>query len=84
MINERDNSVLSSLMLFFTGIMTGAVVALLYAPNSGDETREQIGGWLHDKGERSRNVVNRLRDKIPGRIAETKETVEGMYRERHT
>ncbi|MBI4346733.1 MAG: YtxH domain-containing protein [Elusimicrobia bacterium] len=83
MIQDRDSGVLTGLMLFLTGVMTGAVVALLYAPNSGEDTREQLGGWLQEKGQRSRGIVNRLREKIPGRIHSATETG-GGFRERVT
>lgn len=67
-------------LTFVTGMLAGAVIALLYAPASGDETREQLGGWLHERGERGREAVNRLREKIPGRVREgMRHGVESAY-----
>lgn len=78
MIEERDAG--SGLTVFLTGVLTGAVIALLYAPASGEETREQLGGWLQERGERGRGIVNRLREKIPGRVREgLREGMEGAY-----
>ena len=39
--NEQDND-LATIIVFFTGFIAGAAIGLLYAPNSGAETREKI------------------------------------------
>lgn len=39
--NERNNG-LATLVAFFTGFIAGAALGLLYAPNSGAETREKV------------------------------------------
>ena len=42
MSNEGQNNGLGMIFAFFTGFMAGAVISLLYAPNSGKETRQKI------------------------------------------
>lgn len=42
MSNNEQNNGLPTLLAFFTGFMAGAVIGLLYAPTSGEKTREQI------------------------------------------
>lgn len=39
--NERNNG-LATILAFFTGFIAGAAIGLLYAPNSGAETRETV------------------------------------------
>ena len=39
--NEQDNG-LATILAFFTGFIAGAAIGLLYAPNSGAETREKV------------------------------------------
>ncbi len=39
--NEQDNG-LAAILAFFTGFIAGATMGLLYAPNSGAETREKV------------------------------------------
>ena len=42
MSNDGQNNGLGMIFAFFTGFMAGAVISLLYAPNSGKETRQKI------------------------------------------
>ena len=42
MSNNEQNMGLSTIVAFFAGFTTGAVLGLLYAPNSGAETRETV------------------------------------------
>ena len=42
MSNNGQNNGLGMIFAFFTGFMAGAVISLLYAPNSGKETRQKI------------------------------------------
>ena len=39
--NEQDKG-LATILAFFTGFVAGAAIGLLYAPNSGAETREKV------------------------------------------
>jgi YtxH-like protein len=51
MRRSNSESMLSSLAIFAAGVTVGVAAALLFAPQSGRETRADIG-----------NRVNRLRD----------------------
>lgn len=42
MSNDGQNNGLGLIFAFFTGFMAGAVISLLYAPNTGRETRQKI------------------------------------------
>ena len=42
MNNNEQNNGLATILAFFTGVIAGAAVGLLYAPNSGAETREKV------------------------------------------
>ena len=42
MSNNGQNNGLAVVFAFFSGFMAGAVISLLYAPNSGKETRQKI------------------------------------------
>jgi gas vesicle protein len=44
-MSEKDNGS-GMLYAFVAGGIIGAVFALLYAPASGEETREKIGDWM--------------------------------------
>lgn len=49
---------------FVWGLLVGAAAALLYAPKSGRETREELADSVH-----------RMRDQAEGKIREVQETV---------
>jgi gas vesicle protein len=62
-----DRGSASSLILgFLLGGLTGAALAILYAPRSGKETREMLEGRMREGAERSRV----LKDKMAGRSRE--------------
>lgn len=42
MSNNEQNNGLATILAFFTGVIAGAALGLLYAPNSGAETREKV------------------------------------------
>ena len=42
MNNNEQNSGSATILAFFAGVIAGAAVGLLYAPNSGAETREKV------------------------------------------
>ena len=56
---ENDGN---SFLWFLAGLGVGAVVGVLYAPRSGDETREAIRSKAQEGGERARQTARRARE----------------------
>lgn len=54
----RNNS--DDLLWFLSGLAIGATVGLLYAPQSGEETRSQIRSAAHKSGDRLRESGDEL------------------------
>src|ERR1035437_3629352 len=52
----------SSFLWFLAGLGVGAVVGVLYAPHSGDETRDVIRSKAQEGGERVRQQARRARE----------------------
>jgi gas vesicle protein len=50
------------LLAFLVGAVAGAAVALLYAPATGEETREYLGKKAREGRERANDVAARGRD----------------------
>ena len=48
------------------GLAAGAVLSLLFAPESGEDTRKLIGSKAKDLGNSAKERYNALRDKIAG------------------
>jgi gas vesicle protein len=59
MANDNSGSVL---IAFVVGAMTGAAVALLLAPASGEETREYLGERAREGREKARQAIDQGRD----------------------
>jgi gas vesicle protein len=75
---QRERTMLALVLLGF-GVGVGAVMALLFAPRSGEETRKDITDRIEPGLERARDVTNhtvenlqrdltRLRDEMETRI----------------
>ena len=59
MSNDNSGSVLIG---FIVGAMTGAAVALLFAPASGEETREYLGERAREGREKARGAMEQGKD----------------------
>lgn len=64
---KEDRST-STVGYFIGGAALGAVLALLFAPKSGSDTRRDIGEAWERNSEKGRSVVSRLLERIPGRV----------------
>jgi len=60
MAEERYSSAPDSLLYFLIGGLTGAAIALLYAPRSGRETREMLGEKLREGAEKGRDLKDQI------------------------
>ena len=57
----KDNSG-SMMVAFVIGALTGAAVALLFAPATGEETREFLGQKAREGRDKARDAVDQGRD----------------------
>ena len=69
MSEERDTRASGMILSFILGGLTGAALAILFAPRSGKETRDLLGEKIREGAERGR----RLKDRI---VAKGREVVE--------
>lgn len=53
----------SNILAFLGGALVGGVIALLYAPQSGKETRGQIKDFVEDEADQVKDFVERNYDK---------------------
>lgn len=59
---SKDSSGSSVIMAFVVGALTGAAVALLFAPASGEETREYLGKKAREGKDKAREAVDQGRE----------------------
>jgi gas vesicle protein len=60
---NNDSSGASTVMLaFMVGAVAGAAVALLFAPASGEETREYLGQRAREGGAKAREAIDQSRE----------------------
>ena len=63
MSNHHSNNCGGTVLLaFVVGALTGAAVALLFAPASGEETREYLGQKAREGKARARDAVDQGRE----------------------
>jgi gas vesicle protein len=62
-MSRDNNSGAGSVMLaFVVGALTGAAVALLFAPASGEETRDYLGQKAREGRDKARDAVEQGRE----------------------
>ena len=59
--DEKDTGASTVTLAFLVGALTGAAVALLFAPASGEETREYLGQRAREGRARAREAVEQGR-----------------------
>lgn len=59
---SRDNSAGSVTLAFILGTITGAALALLFAPATGEETRDYIGQKARESRNKARDAVDQGRE----------------------
>jgi len=61
---KRGGGWISALVGFTAGAVVGAVTALLYAPQSGAETRGKIKERFNDLSEKAGDIIERSKESI--------------------
>ncbi len=81
-----ENGGASKLAFFLAGVGMGAILALLFAPKSGEETREYIAGkaeegkeYMTVKGKELRKQAEDIMEKGKGSLAKAKERLTSAY-----
>jgi gas vesicle protein len=59
---SRDSSGSNVMIAFVVGALTGAAVALLVAPASGEETREYLGKKVREGKDKAREAMDQGRE----------------------
>jgi len=65
----------SVLLGFLAGVGVGAALALLFAPQSGEDTREWIGDAVEDEAYRLRRKARRSLDQVQDALEKGEQTV---------
>jgi len=58
--DDRDAGAAGIILSFLVGGLTGAALAILFAPRSGRETRDFLGDKLREGAERGRDVSDKV------------------------
>jgi gas vesicle protein len=75
MSEERGVCAGTVLVSFVAGVAIGAVLALLYAPKSGQEMRENIADLTEDAVDKIKEYAKEAQEKIKAAIEDGKETI---------
>jgi gas vesicle protein len=65
----------NSFLWFLAGLGVGAVVGVLYAPRSGDETRDVIRSKAQEGSERARQTARRAREQASDWVDRGREVI---------
>jgi gas vesicle protein len=76
MDDERSGGASGVVLSFVVGALTGAALAILFAPRSGKETRELLGEKLRESAERGRELKDQVAAKGRHLVAEAGDYVE--------
>jgi gas vesicle protein len=70
---SEDNNAGSKVSFFLVGMGIGALVGLLFAPKSGEETREYLAGRADDGREFAQRKARELRERAEDLLERSKE-----------
>lgn len=59
-MSDRNHG--ESLVAFLFGGIVGAVLGVLFAPCSGDETRRRVASWLDENRQKTREFIDEERE----------------------
>ena len=76
MADDRGSSTAAVILAFVSGAALGAVAALLLAPQSGRESREQLRGYARRAEENLRDLASRAGETFEEAVDQGKEFVE--------
>lgn len=76
MADERGTSLGTVLLAFLSGVALGAVAALLLAPQSGEESREQVRGYARRTEENLRELAGKAGETLDEAVEKGREFVE--------
>ncbi len=76
MADERGTSLGTVLLAFLSGAAVGAVAALLLAPQSGEESREQVRGYARRTEENLRELAGKAGETLDEAVEKGREFVE--------
>jgi len=69
---QHDEPGIGTLLL---GVAIGAGLALLFAPGSGKDTRQMIGGRARRVSDRARDVANDLAESVTSQVGDVRDRV---------
>ena len=70
---SENKNVLNGVMLFVAGVVVGGVLRVLFAPQSGKDTRKQIKKWTDDAKEKAQESFSELVEKGENLVAKGQE-----------
>ena len=73
MTDERGNGAGGVLVAFTLGALVGAVVALLFAPAKGEETREMLGEKARESAQKTREFLKHQRETLASAVERGRE-----------
>jgi gas vesicle protein len=75
-MSDDHGSGASVLLAFLLGGLTGAALAILYAPRPGTETREMLGGRIREGAERGKELRKKVKTRGREMLDEASEYVD--------
>ena len=73
MADERGSAAGGVLVAFTLGALVGAVLALLFAPAKGEETRDMIGDKARESAQKTREFLKHQRETLASAVERGRE-----------
>jgi len=73
MSDERGNGAGGVVVAFTLGALVGAVIALLFAPAKGEETREMLGEKAKEGAQKTREFLRQQRETLGSAVERGRE-----------
>jgi len=77
-MKAKREQTLAMILFLGLGVSIGGILALLFAPNSGEDTRQELSSVFEDRFEDSREATQQALNRMEGQVSDLRKRLDEM------
>jgi len=77
-MKAKREQTLAMILFLGLGVSIGGILALLFAPNSGEDTRQELSSAFEDRFEDSREATQQALHRMEGQVSDLRKRLDEM------